>query len=327
MLWHTPGCDAPTYSRVEVVGRRIAKEEGGVTTNFLYDGDRVYAEYDADWDLVARYTTEGPSYYDPLISMRRGDASSFYAFDQIGTTRKLTNGSETITDSYAFDAFGNLQASSGSTVNPYKYVGALGYYSDTSSGLLHVGARYYAPDVGRFISADPIGYAGGMNQYGYAGNNPVDRIDPSGLIDRQGCIKKANELRTHLKELADHKSGFHCGAVRGILGLFVAGGKCAGFLKNFPGEQRELLEQAERLYREKCTGPKEDPEYRPCPIAWPTRAPGRVLATSPWPYIAAGAVAIVGTILILDDVTCVGVLDDPIAGALIGFAARYATAQ
>jgi len=163
-------------------GRRIAKEEGGVTTNFLYDGDRVYAEYDADWDLVARYTIEGPSYYDPLISMRYGEISRYYVLDQLGSVRKLTNAAQNITDYYAYDAFGNIVGSNGTTPNPYRYVGALGYYSDTSSGLLHVGARYYAPDVGRFITQDPIGYAGGMNLYGYSDSTPSGGVDPSGLF-------------------------------------------------------------------------------------------------------------------------------------------------
>ena len=113
--------------------------------------------------------------------MRRGGTSSWYAFDALGTTRALTGPSQVVTDSYAYDAFGNTLASSGTTVNPYRYVGALGYYSNGPSGLMQLGARYYAPDVGRFITADPIGYSGGLNLYNCGYGDPINLVDPSGL--------------------------------------------------------------------------------------------------------------------------------------------------
>jgi len=43
-----------------------------------------------------------------------------------------------------------------------------------------MGARFYSPQVGRFTQRDPIGYSGGLNLYGYVGNNPVAYVDPSG---------------------------------------------------------------------------------------------------------------------------------------------------
>jgi len=60
--------------------------------------------------------------------------------------------------------------------------GAWGYITDTpGSGLLQLGARFYWPELGRFITQDPIG--DGMNWYAYAGANPVTRTDPIGLTD------------------------------------------------------------------------------------------------------------------------------------------------
>ena len=53
---------------------------------------------------------------------------------------------------------------------------------DEGNGLLYMRARYYDPEVGRFISKDPIGFAGGLNLYGYAGSNPINFVDPLGLF-------------------------------------------------------------------------------------------------------------------------------------------------
>ena len=54
---------------------------------------------------------------------------------------------------------------------------------DDKNGLLYMRARYYDPDVGRFITKDPIGFGGGVNLYGYVGGNPINFIDPSGLAN------------------------------------------------------------------------------------------------------------------------------------------------
>ena len=52
-----------------------------------------------------------------------------------------------------------------------------------SNGLLHMRARYYSPELRRFINADPIGFAGGMNWYQYANGNPISYVDPSGNVE------------------------------------------------------------------------------------------------------------------------------------------------
>jgi RHS repeat-associated protein len=67
---------------------------------------------------------------------------------------------------------------------PFGFVGGEGYQSDPDSGLMLLGARYYDPSSGRFISRDPIGYEGGLNLYAYCENDPVNGIDPDGLLVR-----------------------------------------------------------------------------------------------------------------------------------------------
>ena len=104
----------------------------------------------------------------------RGKQGQSPAYD----TYNGADDTETITDTYKLDTFGRSVSSSGSTPNPYRFGGAWGYITDPS-GMLQLGARFYWPEVGRFISQDPIGE--GSNWYAYATSNPVVRKDPTGL--------------------------------------------------------------------------------------------------------------------------------------------------
>ncbi len=84
-----------------------------------------------------------------------------------------------MTDSNSYDSFGNPSNSSFPT--RYQFTGR---EYDSFSGLQYNRARFYGPTIGRFISEDPIGFAGGdVNRYGYVGENPTNATDPSGLYE------------------------------------------------------------------------------------------------------------------------------------------------
>jgi len=82
---------------------------------------------------------------------------------------------------YAYTPFGIIANQIEAIVQPFKFVGRYGVMAE-SNGLYYMRARYYDPVLGRFISEDPIGFAGGsVNLYAYVSNNPVNLIDPYGL--------------------------------------------------------------------------------------------------------------------------------------------------
>jgi RHS repeat-associated protein len=76
------------------------------------------------------------------------------------------------------DPFGNPVSVSETVTQPFRFAGR---EYDGETGLYFMRSRYYDPQLGRFISEDPIGVAGGINPYEYAGNDPINRRDASGL--------------------------------------------------------------------------------------------------------------------------------------------------
>ena len=82
-----------------------------------------------------------------------------------------------IVERYRYDVFGEPNRVSG-VHNPYMFTGRR---YDTGTSLYYYRARYYNPEIGRFLQTDPIGYVDGLNMYTYVRNNPVTNVDPFGL--------------------------------------------------------------------------------------------------------------------------------------------------
>jgi RHS repeat-associated protein len=92
----------------------------------------------------------------------------------------LTTADASITDSYVYDGYGEELIAEGSTPNPFRYGGEFGYYYD-GYGRVDVRLRSYEPGTGRWISQDPIGFAGeDLNLYRYTYNDPTNWVDPAG---------------------------------------------------------------------------------------------------------------------------------------------------
>ncbi len=132
------------------------------------------------------YDTSGNTAFLPGEGMQSGSETKYALTDRLGSTRALTSKDGVITNRLRYDAWGKITAqSSAVAVNTPLFAGGFGYEREPDGaaglGLDYLTHRYYDPQVGRFISRDPIGYSGGLNLYGYCDGNPVSRVDPLGL--------------------------------------------------------------------------------------------------------------------------------------------------
>ncbi len=173
-----PGSGGTVSFKYDPYGHRIYKSSSAGTSIYAYDGDNLIEETNAAGTAVARYEQTADSLDEPL-AMLRGGATSYYHADGLGSITSLSNSSGGIAQSYTFDSFGNLTASSGSLTNPFRYTGR---EFDPETSLYYYRARYYGPTTGRFISEDPAGFSSdSLNFYDYVSNNPIVFSDPSGL--------------------------------------------------------------------------------------------------------------------------------------------------
>jgi RHS repeat-associated protein len=146
------------------------------TTQFLYDSGSVDEEMQGT-TVTADYSAAAEKLSGTLYWMLQ---------DGQGSTRQLLNSIQATVASYTTDAYGNSVASSGTAANPFQWNGGSGYYSDSESGLQKVGARYYEPSTGRWVSQDTELIAGSpadsqaVNRYLYCGVAPIGRGDTSG---------------------------------------------------------------------------------------------------------------------------------------------------
>src|SRR5258708_24625736 len=126
--------------------------------------------------------------------MHRRGATSYFHADGLGSVTSLSNAGGSIANTYTYDSFGKLTASTGSLVNPFQYTAR---ESDTETGLYYYRARYYDSGAGRFLREDPLRFTGGLNFYAYVKNGPANRVDPFGLWPSMGDIwnwgKKAKD--------------------------------------------------------------------------------------------------------------------------------------
>ena len=117
--------------------------------------------------------------------MRQGSSYYWYIPDGTGSVRLIVDSSGASVGTYSNDEFGRQTSLTGSVDRPHTYTGSLGVRNEVGSDsqLLYARQRWYDPQLGRWLSRDPIGFEGGWNLYNYVNNNPLTLTDASGLIE------------------------------------------------------------------------------------------------------------------------------------------------
>jgi RHS repeat-associated protein len=166
-------------------GNRVSETVGGLTTTYLVDTQNPTGYAQVIDELQSGTVTRTYAYGLERIDENQQIAStwtpSFYAYDGHGSIRQLTNSAGTVTDTYDYDAFGNLINSTGSTPNNYLFAGE---QYDSALALYYNRARYLNTTTGRFWSMDTVDGQDrdplSLHKYLYAEGNPVDNLDATG---------------------------------------------------------------------------------------------------------------------------------------------------
>jgi RHS repeat-associated protein len=156
----------------------------------------------------------------------RTSGNHYYLIDATGSITRIIDNTGTITRTYKYDPFGN-DTGTGTTTSGFKY--ASGYYETSPQKIYQFGTRYYDPSLGRWTQQDPI--AGGIpnpatvNAYDYAGDDPINNIDPTGMLSfcdvgswlsplvGAGCNRHVQHLvRHHYEQIVEFGGGCLAGA-------------------------------------------------------------------------------------------------------------------
>jgi len=177
----------------DALGRRVSATVNGLTTPYLYDGQNPA--------MISSNQLLAGSELDEIYAQINASGTTSYLRDGLNSAVADANGSGTSTANYFYSPYGDT-ASTGTPSTPLQYSGR---EDDGATGLYYYRARYYSPQLGRFISEDPIGLGGGTNFYAYVNGNPVSYRDPQG------------------KELTLALIGGGLGAIYGAVNGYLAG--------------------------------------------------------------------------------------------------------
>ena len=212
-------------------GNRVKETIAGTTTSYLVADQNLTGYAQVMDELQSGAVSRTYSYGLSLISERQtlagASSTSFYGFDGHGSVRYLTGSAGAVTDTYDYDAFGNLISSTGATPNNYLFAGE---QFDSALGIYYNRARYYDQRQGRFWTMDTYQEdpqsPGSLHRFLYVRGNPLNMIDPSGNFDLADVALSSAIIGSLAGGLS---GGLLTGSLKGVL-LGAAGGGALGLV-------------------------------------------------------------------------------------------------
>jgi RHS repeat-associated protein len=167
------------------LGRQVSRTAAGARSDFWFDATGMSLETAA---ATSRTYLRDPSGLPLSVTTELG-TNRTYGRDRLGSTTAIVNNSGGLANTYTYDPYGQIVASSGTRPNSLKFTGGR---QDPSSTWTTLGQRTYAPEFGRFTTLDPLAASvTDLNRYAYASCNPANFVDPTGT---QACALLRAEI-------------------------------------------------------------------------------------------------------------------------------------
>lgn len=244
-------------------GRRIRKAGPDGVIRYIWDDDTILLETDDSGNTIAKYDHAGAR----LVTVDHvAQGRAYYLFDGLGSAAGLAKPDGSLAARYRYDVWGRVESEQGGSSNPFLFTG---HQFDSATGFYNAKARYYDPEIGRFLSEDPFAgdvvHPPSLHRYQYAFGNPTVYTDPTGecaLITDGPCSVLADSLEYALDQRVGNSgiesldrasrrmAGLLISPLTGLLRLGRSSGDAASLLAESvtdfsPARQREMLDSGE----------------------------------------------------------------------------------